>query len=445
MPLAYAGSLLFPLALLAAAGGPDARRGRSLFLGFAVAGLLFGASAPGLLDLAALLPGFSLARNYRLVFLAGLGLSGLAAFGAAEVERRRRGLLLACAATALLLCGSFLLARGVLRERALPEAFVRFGLAAELVPVLLLAAAAAMSAKTWRIAGVAVALLAAQRAVEMGGTYPTLPASTLAPPLPTLSALPREGEPYRVAGVADVFRPNASALYGLEDVRGYESIGLDRFAETYPLWCEGQWASFNRIDHLDAPFLGYLNVRFAIASPGAAPPKGWLEKARGPEMALFENLGVLPRAFAPRRVLFEPDASRRVEAMKAASDFGRDCWVSSAGAARENGHARLSVLADGCDLRLDAAAEAPVLVATSVPDWPGWRVDVDGRPIASVTVNHAFVGFWLPQGRHEVRLTYRPASFRWGLAAFALGLAACAGIALARRRLNGGIPGPAAS
>ncbi|HKC83089.1 MAG TPA: YfhO family protein, partial [bacterium] len=81
------------------------------------------------------------------------------------------------------------------------------------------------------------------------------------------------------------------------------------------------------------------------------------------------------------------------------------------------------------------------LVATSVPDWPGWRVEVDGRPVDPVAVNHAFVGFWLTAGRHDVRVAYRPASVRWGFIAFAIGLAACGGLALARRRIsrfNGG-------
>ena len=445
-PLAYAGSVLFPLALVALTGRSDRPRGRSLFLGFALAGLLFGASAPGLLDFATRLPGFSLARNYRLVFLAGLGLSGLAAFGAAEAGRRRRALFTACAAAGLLLSGSFLLARGVFAERMLPPSFLREAFAFELVPVLALGFVAAIARRrTASIAAIAVALLAFQRAMEMGGTYPTLPASLLSPPLPTLSALPPTTEPYRVTAAGDVFRPNASALYGLEDVRGYDSIVLDRFAETYPLWCQAQWASFNRVDRLDAPFLAFLNVRFAIASPEAEVPRGWIERARGREMAVFENPRALPRAFAPRRLRFQPDPAPRLAAMKAAPDFGMDCWLSSPGTDRENGSARLFVRQDGADLLLRAAADTPALIATSVPDWPGWRVAIDGEKAPAVTVNHAFVGFHVPAGRHEVRLTYRPASVSWGIGAFALGLVACGALGVAGRRVSGGIPAPEAS
>src|SRR5262249_12490980 len=117
VPLAYSGAVLFPLAAVgfirrgrgpglaqsprreshhgggsasgsgALPSSSPAARGLSIFLGFLVAGLLLGASAPGLMDLLTALPGFAIALNYQLVFLAALGLSGLAAFGADRILR----------------------------------------------------------------------------------------------------------------------------------------------------------------------------------------------------------------------------------------------------------------------------------------------------------------------------------------------------------------------
>ena len=69
MPLAYAGAVLFPLAAL---GALRRREGRALFASCLAAGLLLGVSAPGLIDLLARLPGFSLALNYRLNVSGGL-------------------------------------------------------------------------------------------------------------------------------------------------------------------------------------------------------------------------------------------------------------------------------------------------------------------------------------------------------------------------------------
>jgi uncharacterized membrane protein YfhO len=85
-----------------------------------------------------------------------------------------------------------------------------------------------------------------------------------------------------------------------------------------------------------------------------------------------------------------------------------------------------------------------VTVAESA--WKGWRAVIRGRdggderqlPLAYA--NHGYLGVLVPQGRHEVRLVYRPRSFEVGLvvsgatAALVLGFALAA--ALRRRRVS---------
>jgi hypothetical protein len=435
MPLGYAGAVLFPLAA-AALAARRSPRGRSIFLVFLAAGLAYGGSAPVLLDATARLPGFSLALNYRLVFLAGLGLSGLAAIGIESLDEPGgpRRLAIAGAATLAVLAAASLLARPVFTERGLAAAFVRSELLAETLPVLLLAMAAAGAARRPRaIAAAAAVYLVVQRFAEMGGTYPTLPAAALAPPLPTLEAAPvGAGAPARVVAVGDALRPNAAALYGFEDARGYESIVLARVADTYPLWCRAQLASFNRVDDLARPFLDFLNVGFAVAPPDAPVPPGWEEQARGGELALFRNPRALPRAFVPRSLRPEPANFASAEV----SDWGATALVTGAGALPEkNGDADVRAVEVGADLEVDANVSSRALVATSLPDWPGWAVEAPGGDVPTVTVNHAFVGFWAEPGSRAYRLRYRPRSFTLGLAAFAAGLAASAVVArIAGRR-----------
>jgi uncharacterized membrane protein YfhO len=87
----------------------------------------------------------------------------------------------------------------------------------------------------------------------------------------------------------------------------------------------------------------------------------------------------------------------------------------------------------GPDLVVAGRASSPAFVATSLPDWPGWTAREDGRELPVETVDHAFVGFWLPAGEHTVRLAYRPRSWTLGLAAFGAGLALASILALAAR------------
>jgi hypothetical protein len=113
--------------------------------------------------------------------------------------------------------------------------------------------------------------------------------------------------------------------------------------------------------------------------------------------------------------------------MAAETDFSRTAWVASLpGGGREIFNARTDLAAreSGADLlvELRAPAVAPLFIATSLPDWPGWRAESEGRRLDVQTVNHAFVGFWLPRGAARVRLSYAPPSFAAGLASTALGL-----------------------
>jgi hypothetical protein len=153
-------------------------------------------------------------------------------------------------------------------------------------------------------------------------------------------------------------------------------------------------------------------------------------------MTLLENPAALPRAFLPARVLVERDVGRRLAAIAAATDFSQVAWLDGPvpGLADREGApraaaGRVAVREQGDGLAIAIEADSPVLVATSVPDWPGWSArTAAGERLPTATVNHAFVGFSVPAGRHEVRLRYRPPSFVWGLVLGALGLSA--GVAL---------------
>jgi hypothetical protein len=152
--------------------------------------------------------------------------------------------------------------------------------------------------------------------------------------------------------------------------------------------------------------------------------------------------------------------------MGEATDFGETVWLSEApptptprrslrenatfGRGREliearetprappppagRGSSRVTVREIGTDLVVEADVAGRALVATSIPDWPGWRASDGGREVALTTVNHAFVGFWLEPGRHAVRLHYLPGSFLLGSALAAAALLAVSLLLVIRRK-----------
>ena len=433
MPFAYSGAILFPLAALGVAGR---RRGRYVFLGFFVAGLGYGASAPVLLDVTTALPGFRVALNWLMVSFAAFGLSALAAFGAEEVERgRTRASAVAAAAALALLLLAFFLAGPVLRDRQLSDSFLRRELAAEILPLAGLLLAGILFRRAGRIvAAAALLFLVAQRRVEMDGVYPTTPPGAAVTPLRLLAALPREGMPWRVVARGDVLHPNAGTLYGLEDARGYEPFTLAELAEMFPMWCTPRNASHQQVEDLTRPYLSLVNARFAVGAPADPVPAGWSLRKRDAEAAVFENPRALDRVFVPREVRIAANGGARLEQMGRETDFAARAWLE-AGTEGPNGQAEISTRPAGADLAVHAKVASPVVVATSIPAWPGWRAETAGERLETFRVNHAFVGFRLGAGEHDVRLHYEPPLWRLAVGLFALGVVLAVALGtIARKR-----------
>src|SRR6185436_242125 len=68
------------------------------------------------------------------------------------------------------------------------------------------------------------------------------------------------------------------------------------------------------------------------------------------------------------------------------------------------------------DFRLRVHAPRHGLIVSSQPWWPGWRVTLNGRRREPQPVNGAFLGFTVPPGDWDVRVSYFPLTFYLGLA-----------------------------
>ncbi|HEX9163037.1 MAG TPA: YfhO family protein, partial [Thermoanaerobaculia bacterium] len=278
-------------------------------------------------------------------------------------------------------------------------------------------------------------LVLAQRIAEEAGAYPTLPARTAYPPIPLLEPLRKDSAPFRIAGVGDSFPPGTSAMYGLQDVRGYEPMTLKRYADTYPLWCAAQPVWFNRVDDLTRPFLSLLNVRYAIASEAVSVPDSWREVRSDRGARLFENTRVLDRAFIPRTIRLGVSEADELIEMDHATDFADVAWVRAAMPAqqRDNGPGRVTTIDHGSELLLTAEMQRAGWIILSEPSWKGWRAYVDSSRVETQIANRALLAVYVPAGKHNVRLIYRPESFVIGRAISAIALIAFA-VLLARTR-----------
>ncbi|MFL6200936.1 MAG: YfhO family protein [Thermoanaerobaculia bacterium] len=433
VPGAYAGAILLPLAVCGLCGR---ERMRWALLAVGLFGLALWARLVLVTDALAALPLFDIAVLDYFVWLAVFATCALAALGADRLlAGEGRGTFLAGTALALAgIAAVFFAFEPAMRRLDMPPAFLRERLLLALVPLALGIVLAGWRRASARALAVALlVLLAVPRFLEAREVYPVCSARALSPRLEFLEAIPL-GTPVRMVALGEMFVPNVSALYELEDVRGYESMTLRTFVETFPLWATpGSW--FNRVDDLDSPFLSFLNVGYAIVPLGYPPPPGWTLRSRDKNADLLSNTRSLPRAFAPAAVRFEAGAGERIELLRSIPDFGRQGVVAGAGTAwLPNGSARVEIASYQAQaMTIDVEAREETIVGTSIPAWPGWKAELDGAAVEPLSYNHAFLGFRVPKGAHRLTLRYRPDGYVLGAAVSLLTLAAAIFLLLHRR------------
>lgn len=348
------------------------------------------------------LPLFDITHNERLAFGAAFFLAMLAALGAEALARRNDARAAAITLTVVLL----LLAAGTVWITSTfvidagPADWGAYKIFAELAFL----GGAALVLRTRFAIPALVVLLLAQRVMSDGGVHKSFPAEAAYPRMALFEKIPPGI--LRVTGQGWSLIPGTNALYGLEDVRGYEALTFAPYFETYRLWCAHQPVFFNRVDDLSRPFLSMLNVRFAFAHESVQPPPGWRVVAKQRQAVLLENANALERAFVPRAVSLGG-------ALADVQDYRERAWIDAEVQPyeRANGPGRVTIrrARHGYDLDADMQGDGWIVVTNS--DWKGWRAYVDGRRVKTHRANGAFIGVYTTAGRHRVRLVYWPESF----------------------------------
>lgn len=246
-------------------------------------------------------------------------------------------------------------------------------------------------------------------------------------------------EPFRITGHDWVFLPNNSAQYGLEDIRGSDPMAWAPYVEFLKLaTIDTPGADVRRVVDAGLPAIDFLNVRFLFAKPGYEPPGGWTLRYEGADGRLFENDEALPRFFAPERIQHGARESCCAELGRIA-DFRSVAVIAEAGGGRIDSNEGLQSIwfeqTRPTRFRLTLDASRPVLIASSQPATPGWKVIVNGEAAALVRTNGAFIGFRAPAGHSKVVVEYAPASFRASCVLALLALGGMTASSLRRRTI----------
>lgn len=265
----------------------------------------------------------------------------------------------------------------------------------------------------------AVALTAVDLMIASWGFNPASDPALLDFTPPAIQWLQQQPGDWRYTTLDDPAQPrrllnaNAGWRYGLDDIRGYESIIPKQYVSYMQRIAPQVQLEFNRIaplytgddyhyaggyrQALESPYLRLLNVRFVMTHKTTfidAP--GWTLAYEDEAVRIWENPVYAPRAFTLSALDFDEPTGRAAEII---ANTGREKEIA-------------------------LETDAPVWLVVSETYFPGWRAFIrphdanpeDEQPLDVTLVLENFQGVFLPEsGRWIVRLVYSPASFQVGL------------------------------
>jgi len=393
------------------------RKDTWFFFGLAIVALCTAFDAPPFAHLLHELPLFDIALNQRLAFAGAFALSILAAMAIDRWSRRWSVLAIVVATGVALAVIASLIWNQQVTSGVDPE-LIRALLILELAPLAILALLLAFRTPARYALPALLGLILLQRTLADGDIYPTLPRAAFYPEVPVLREIGKDVKtPFRIVGKNFAMIPDTAAMYGLEDVRGYEAMTFARLAATFPFWSTAQPISFNVVENLNKPFLSFLNVRYAITRSDESAPDGWRLVLQDRGSRLYENTRALPRAFIPRRVRYERSSVDVILGMGKATDFADMAWITVPHYQPHeisNGPGQLTLRKSDYGYEIDAVMDLDGWIVVSDSKWPGWRAYIDGRRVETHYANHAFLGVFVPKGTHHLRLIYKPEAFTRG-------------------------------
>jgi hypothetical protein len=311
--------------------------------------------------------------------------------------------------------------------------------------------------------GLAV-LCAAELLYQWHALNRTYPSSLYFPDTPMLTFLHRQPGAFRVAGKGYFLFPSTNVFARLEEVGTHDALERRDYMRFLDRTCGYPYDTyFKTLTNPDASALDFLNVRYVLAAAGsAAPGPRWREVYAGPDGTVFENGGVLARAFAPRRIRRVPapprgpwpvlEAARAFgpafDEVTAATDWADAAWVLEDGGGEiPNGAVEIGDYAEttnAASFATRVSGTAAAYVVLSLVQDGGWSArDESGRLLPTALANGPFLAVRVEPETRRVLLTYRPPGLRIGSLVSAATLFVVIAGTLVRRAKTAGL-GPSA-
>jgi hypothetical protein len=271
-------------------------------------------------------------------------------------------------------------------------------------------------------AALPLALLSVDLVAFGDGFHALMPRELVFPPVRELAIPQSDRGIFRVAGWRDTLPANTAIVYGLEDVRSYDGLGVRQYSELLDVSFTFTGSTHQLGTAAMPHVLDLLNIKYLLTSPDVELPPGRFTLILEGPTRVYLNQRVQPRAFlADGHVTLQGNEARRAIRDGGRLDLTRvavldrplDRELEPDGAQGDVGAAEMRRYENHAVTIATRANGRRLLVLTDVY-YPGWIAMVDGERVPIHRANYAFRAVSVPAGEHIVEFRYRPASVRYG-------------------------------
>ena len=263
--------------------------------------------------------------------------------------------------------------------------------------------------------------------------------------VPYMEFLKSQKEPVRSYGIFWAFYPNTATGFEVDDLGYFLGLVPARYVDfVNTLVIPNHFQKDLRPPALRAMpiendkryILDLLNVRYIVAPAEERlkrllPNYEQVQKTMSPvyrgEVTIFERPDALPRAYIVHRAIFEKDATKSLELVKRfGPSISEGVVITHAPLApimalmnslpvKDDSSVKITS-STANEVTLNADMKTAGFVVLSDAYHPDWEATLDGKKWKVFQTNYLVRSVFVPQGQHEIKYVFAPASFKLGLA-----------------------------
>ncbi len=268
---------------------------------------------------------------------------------------------------------------------------------------------------------------------------PTVEPHQVFPTPKAIECIQQDQDIHRVSGTDLTLYPNSAMLFGLHDVRGYDTVVPQRYVDLVDrLNGHFRFHFHSLFRETNSPLWDLLNVQYVLTDQDL-DGKWELACQGNGTVKVYRNRDVVPRAFVVHRAEVVDSPRQSLERILSPSfDFREEAvleeelprWVepSAESTAEASAHV-MDYQPNRVTIDVQTASDGLLVLTDTYA--PGWKALLDGEPVPVYVADHAFRAVVVPTGSHRITLVYQPRSFYAGAIITLLGLAAIGAVFLA--------------